>query len=433
MLTLSPTANVAVRHLWLGALALSLFVASTPASAQWTPVPEVPTSDVFAVFANGDTVAASADSTVYISTNAGATWRRSAKLAPAVGIIPAIRVRNGHVYAGTGAQGVFISDDLGTSWRGFNEGLVGGLFNSQLHTSALEVRGDSLYVATLGAGIYVRSLIGAGGWSHFGEQLEPNQASNVNAIGLGGGNRLVAAGGANGTVFFRDPGAADWTVSSLDNVGLHPGVQGQSVEWTGSGWVVGTLSGVFRSVAGQEPWSRTDPGVGQLLNTAFVPNGGRLFAAFVHVPNVVETVFELSTDNGASWTELERFANVFTYRLAMVGDVLYAGRNDGLWRRSIATASVPPGDTPSRLRFALAGPQPVLDQAHLRFDLPEAGPVAIEVFDMRGARAIERLEAWRSAGPQEVSLNARRLRPGVYAARLTAAGRSEIVRLVHVQ
>ena len=40
---------------------------------------------------------------------------------------------------------------------------------------------------------------------------------------------------------------------------------------------------------------------------------------------------------------------------------------------------------------------------------------------------------WRSAGTQEVSFDARHLRPGVYAARVTAGGRSEVVRIVHIQ
>ncbi len=111
---------------------------------------------------------------------------------------------------------------------------------------------------------------------------------------------------------------------------------------------------------------------------------------------------------------------------------LYAARVDGLWRRSIAATSVPVGGDPKSLRFALAGPQPFGNEARLRFDLPEAGVVTLEIFDVLGRRAAERIEASWSSGPHEVSLDARRLGPGVYAARLTAAGTSEVVRLVHL-
>jgi hypothetical protein len=69
--------------------------------------------------------------------------------------------------------------------------------------SSFEVRGDSLFAGTFGAGVYVRSLLGSGGWSHFGEVFEPEQASNVNTLALGNG-RLLAAAGSNGSVFWRD-------------------------------------------------------------------------------------------------------------------------------------------------------------------------------------------------------------------------------------
>jgi hypothetical protein len=85
------------------------------------------------------------------------------------------------------------------------------------------------------------------------------------------------------------------------------------------------------------------------------------------------------------------------------------------------------------LRFTLAGAQPFGDLARLRFELPEAGRASIEVFDVAGRRAGEPIDGWWPAGSHEVSLDARRLAPGVYAARLIAAGTSQVVRLVHVR
>lgn len=211
------------RHsLWLGAVALGLFLLTTPASAQFTRVVDVPVTPVFSVFSKGDTIAVGLDTTVFISTDAGATWRHSTKPVAGVTSIQAVRIRNGLLYAGTFGQGVRLSDDLGVTWRAFNEGLVGGLVESQLHVIALEERGDSLYAGTSGAGVYVRRLTGPSTWSHFGEAFEDNQASNVNDLALGG-IRLLATGGSNGQILFRDPGSPDWTVSNLDNVGIHAG------------------------------------------------------------------------------------------------------------------------------------------------------------------------------------------------------------------
>jgi hypothetical protein len=410
-------------------IAFSLLALASPAAAQWTRVLDVPASDVFSVWANGDTIAAGVDTSVYVSTDAGASWKHSSKPVAGVTSVQAVRIRNGRLYAGTFGQGVFISDDLGDTWQAFNQGLVGGIFDSQLDLSDFQVRGDSLYAATLGAGVYVRSLAPAGTWSHFGEEFEPNQASTVDALALGG-MRLLAAAGGNGSVFFRDPGDVEWTISWLDNVGLHPGMQARSAAWTGSGWVVGTNLGLFHSLFGQEPWTHVNLGIGVLLSSSFATRGQHLFGAF-DIVNAV--VIEHSGDDGASWQVLESLPNAFVYKLAMCGDDLFAARADGLWLRSTATVSVAGNREASGLHFALAGPQPVRDHARFQFELPEPGSTLIEVFDVAGRRAADRVQGSWSAGAHEVSWDTRDLGPGIYEARLTAEGRQEVVQLVHVR
>jgi hypothetical protein len=410
-------------------IAFGLCTAAGPAVAQFTRVPEVPASNVFSLFASGDTIVAGTSNRTYVSTDAGATWLPSSQPAPGIVAITAVRIRNHRLFAGTAGQGVVISDDLGATWQAFNQGLVGGVANSQLDLSGFQVRGDSLYAATLGAGVYVRTLVGAGAWSHFGEEFEPNQASNVRTLALGG-TRLLAGAGSNGEVFRRNPGDGEWTISSLDNVGLHPGLAASSAAFTGSGWVVGTNIGIFRSVAGQEPWTFVNLGLGTLNHSAFATLGRRLFAAFDFVN---AAAIEISDDNGATWQILEVQPNVFVFELTMSGTTLYAGRADGLWRRSATTVSVPGDGGPLRLRFALAGSQPVRDLVRLRFDLPAAASASIEVFDAEGRRVAERVQGTWSAGTHEVSLNARDLSAGVYFARLTAGGKHEVVRLVHLR
>lgn len=406
---------------------LGLLALHSPASAQWTRVTDVPASHVFAVHVQGDTIVAGMAVTVQISTDAGASWKPSSLAGQSVSAVVAVLVRNGRLYAGTFGQGVFISDDLGDSWQGFNQGLVGGLFDTQLDLSDLQVRGDSLYAATEGAGVYVRSLAVTDSWHHFGEDFEPNQASNVGALAVGG-TRLLAAAGGNGSVFFRDPGDAEWTISWLNNIGLHPGEQARSAAWTGTGWVVGSNFGVSRSVLGEEPWTRSGPGLGPLNHSWFATREGRLFAAF-DIPTAA--VIETSGDDGATWQEMETLPGVFVYKLVMVGSNLYAARADGLWRRSTAPLSVPgPGESIG-LRFALVGAQPAGNSVRFRFDLPRAGNASIEVFDVTGRRAGDRVQGSWSEGTHEVAWSARDIAPGVYLARLTTARAQEVVRLVH--
>jgi hypothetical protein len=410
-------------------MAPGLLALTTPAWAQWARVDEIPATEVFSVWADADTIAAGTDTVTYVSTNAGTSWQRSATPVDGVAAIEAVRVRNGRLYAGTFGQGAFISDDLGATWTPFNQGLVGGLFDSQLFLDDFQVRGDSLYAATEGAGVYVRSLSDASGWQPFGDAFEPNQASNVSGLALGG-TRLLASAGANGMVFIRDPGDPDWTVSDLDNVGIHAGLQAAGAAWTGTGWVVGTNAGVFRSVAGQEPWTPSGPGLGPLLWTSFATQGSHLFAAF---DTPTAAVIEESGDDGATWQNAETLPGVFVEKMAISGNTLYAARGDGLWRRPAGTASVAAGGRANGLRFAVAGPQPFGDRTRLRFHLPEAGTASIDVFDVLGRAVGVRMEAYWSSGVHEVSLDARRLPPGIYSARLTAHGSREAIRLVHVR
>jgi len=399
------------------------------AAAEWGFVGALPAAPLASVWANGDTIIAGGTTVAYLSTDTGLSWKTTASPAPGVTAVQAVRVRNGRLYAGTFGQGVRVSDDLGTSWQAFNQGLVGGFEDSQLDVVDLQFRGDELFAATAGAGVYSRKLSGPGGWQPFGSVFELNQAANVNALAVGGG-RLLASAGGNGLVLRRDPGEPEWTVSNLDNIGPHAGLQAGRAEWTGTGWVVGTVAGVFCSDAGQEPWTRVNLGLGPISWTAFATQGGHLFGAF-DVPNFA--VVAQSSDDGATWEEFEVFPGAFVFQMAISGSGLFAARNDGLWRRPITLVTDVPHTAGATLRFENAGAQPIHAQARLHFELPEAGTASIQVFDVMGRAAGDRVEQWWSAGPHDVSLDASHLSPGVYNAQLTAGGRREVLRLVHVQ
>jgi hypothetical protein len=193
----------------------------------------------------------------------------------------------------------------------------------------------------------------------------------------------------------------------------------ESVVWTGHGWVMGTNIGAFISPLGLAPWTRSGPDFGLLLNMSLALRGRDLFASFTPGGG---SVIGLSRDDGATWQDVDTLPGALIYRLAVSGSDLYAGRVDGLWRRSIATVSVPGGGAPAALRFAIAGSQPIGDDVPFRFDLPEPGPSAIEVFDVAGRRAADAVRGSWPAGSHEVA-DARGLSPGGCLARLTVGSR----------
>jgi hypothetical protein len=192
---------------------------------------------------------------------------------------------------------------------------------------------------------------------------------------------------------------------------------------------VGTNIGAFHSAPGQSPWTYFDFGLHPTFFTSFALHDG---IVLVHFANPEGTGVEFSTDDGTTWQVLDRMPGVFTYEIASIGSLLYAGRVDGLWRRSIADVSVPAGGPAASLGFRVAGPNPIRDQARFRIELPEAGRVRVDLFDVAGRRVPGGIDETLPAGANDVSWNAGGLAPGVYLARLVVRGSTKSVRLVRV-
>ena len=100
----------------------SIPLLAAPAAAQWSRVEAVPVVNIYSVSTNGDTIAAASDSTTFVSTDAGASWTTSTKVAAGVTMVMAVSMHKGRLYAGTFGQGVFESNDLGATWHALNDG-----------------------------------------------------------------------------------------------------------------------------------------------------------------------------------------------------------------------------------------------------------------------------------------------------------------------
>src|SRR6185295_18944704 len=204
----------------------------------------------------------------------------------------------------TDRQGVFVSSDLGETWTNFGQGLAG---LGTLDIAKLIVRGDSMYAATIGGGAWVRNLT-AGTWAKFGTFIDAAQGANMTTIAAGG-SRLFAAGGFNGSAFYRDPGQADWSETLIFNH-LAAGLAGLSAIWTGHAWVVGSNIGIHHSPTGQEPWTFVDFGLRPILFVGFALHGTDLYAS---LGSFGGSLITLSHDDGATWQNLDTLAGAFVY------------------------------------------------------------------------------------------------------------------------
>ncbi len=103
-------------------------------------------------------------------------------------------------------------------------------------------------------------------------------------------------------------------------------------------------------------------------------------------------------------------------------------------RVSGGATAVLPGPAPATLAFLPPRPNPVEGRAQFAFDLPEAAPVALEIYDLGGRRVATVAEGWHAAGRHALGWTpaddaGRRLSAGLYFARFRAPGLVRVHRI----
>lgn len=80
--------------------------------------------------------------------------------------------------------------------------------------------------------------------------------------------------------------------------------------------------------------------------------------------------------------------------------------------------------------FHMAGPNPMSSSTAMRFALPTAGRVQVDLFSVGGQKIATPFDAWLDAGEHTVSITAAGLPSGVYFVRFDGAGRVSTTKLV---
>ena len=97
------------------------------------------------------------------------------------------------------------------------------------------------------------------------------------------------------------------------------------------------------------------------------------------------------------------------------------------------TTGVEPAPAPGLALSASSEPNPFRASATVRYRVPVAGRVRVELIDVRG-RVVARLaDGERPAGDHAVAVSGRDLAPGVYHVRVWMDGASAMTRLVRVR
>jgi hypothetical protein len=91
-----------------------------------------------------------------------------------------------------------------------------------------------------------------------------------------------------------------------------------------------------------------------------------------------------------------------------------------------------PAEGPTVSALAIYGyPNPFTKKATVRYDVPEAGPVQVAVYDLLGREMVQLVNSVQPAGTHEVSLQASGWSLGVYVLRVRQAAQVQTRLLVH--
>lgn len=388
---------------------VSLLLLATSLSAQqWQRVTEIPALQTTALFATGDTLFAGGLNRIYYTFDGGDTWDSTAIVPMEEEQIAALQYSKGRLYVGTEFDGVFSSGNGGQTWQADNTGLSGlGATN----ISSFAIRGDSLYVGTYGAGVFVKKISDNSHWSAYKTGIFWGNVESVTNID----GKLYAGAGGNATVFTHAYPGHTWmevpfaVFDGLSNSFLGVVKQGNVLLAAGN-------LGLYRSEDDGANWTFYNPGTGYLGAANFALDGDRV------ITNLAKPVgfsfIKFSDNQGQGWQNFEpTITGSYGFEIIFFKGKLYSARDNGLWRIALTTSIEDPGGELPVLGQNF--PNPFSGSTTISVMLPRQTWLELSILNDAGAYIRTIWCGEKPAGSHQFEFQSDNLPPGIYVARLT--------------
>ena len=397
-----------------------LFGLTSQCQAQWvkTNVPPIGQARPLAVF--GANLFIATGFGVFRSSDCGASWiEANAGLAsPPVSSLVHIydfAVSGTNIFAAAIPTGVFLSTDNGQSWKPVNSGLG----EDSMGVSTLAVSGTYVFAGTLD-GMF-RSTNNGTNWEAAHAALGSTPIITLLVFGTS-----LFAGVNEGVICSTDNGKS-WKSAGLNRNGV------MALAVSGTDLYAGTANGaVYRSIDSGASWALASDG----LSTPSINCVGSIAVSgnMIFVGTDYGGVF-CSTDRGASWTAFNTgLTGTIVYDLAVLDSNLFAGTDNGLFRRSlsesIGVSDFHSIDRPEMFTLQQNFPNPFNPSTTIRYALPQRSHVILTVFNTLGQQITTLVDVVQDAGYHEARFGATGLASGVYFYRLQAGEYVETKKLL---
>ncbi len=325
---------------------------------------------------HGNDIYAATEFGIFKSVDNGATWNITGMTNKDV---RSITIKNNTLFAGTWGEGVYISQNGGTSWTQSNQGLQATAVTAMLTT----LNGD-LYAGTFNGGLY-KSVDNGASWTK-----TPLSYQFIWSLGQSA-NGKIYAGTYGGGVYRSLDNGANWYAINNNLTATH--IYGITVDPQNNVFVSGWGAGVFSLTSGSMD-AMTD-------DWNYMGMGGLDVSSIIINPNT--------------------------------GAMLAFTSSGGMYVNNSPTTSIGDGENnlnPDIYSLSQNYPNPFNPSTVIEFSLPEAAEVSLKVYDITG-REIALLASGNYAkGKHSFNFEARGLSSGIYFYRIIAGGFVDTKRMV---
>lgn len=308
-----------------------------------------------------------------------------------------------NLFAGSDS-GAFLSIDKGISWSNINNNII------NLHPYSLAINGGNIYTVTYDNHLYISANNG-NSWI-----IKTICPTNVYAYRIAANNSIVIAGTTNG-VYLSTNNCNTWSHSTN---GI-PSIPVNSITFNGNDIYVGTNSGgIFLSSDNGISWTSVSNGI---------PEDNNVSSIYCYSSNIFAGIGQfgvfLSKDNGNQWAAWNTGGLSYLYinAFAILDSTIYAGDSYGyIWKRPLSEL-IKIEEIYENNNIIIYSNSNILNIEFKQYSISNESRIVI--YDLQG-----RLLLNEEIHSEKTQINISRLTKGIYVLKLNGTHKVEVRKFI---